>query len=218
MAEAKVDNRFKFEAAPVRFLYGAVISPKESDFGNGRKSKLHYETQVGIPLDHPELKELKAKMAAVAKAQFGSTDGVAFPLKDGTKIADKAKAKGKNRERCRDMLLLKASSAAEYPPSLAYVAEGKGVDVEDNMRSQVAAKFYPGVWIGEEVNFKAYEGNGSNIPNSVVAYLSNVVSLGYGEKLGGGASSRHAGLIKNVGTVSDDDPTEDISADEDIQL
>ena len=217
MAEAKEIRRFKFEAAPVRFLYGNVITPKVSDYGSGRKSPPHFEVQAGIPLDHPELKALKAQMAAVAKAKFGTTEGVSFPLKDGTKMADKAKGRGKNRERCRGYIVFKASSAAEYPPSLAYMANGSGVDVEDSMRQQSAAKFYPGVWIGEEVTFKAYEGNDGNIPNSVVAYLSNVVSLGFGEKLGGGASSRHAGLIKNVGTISEDDPTdEDIEADIEI--
>ena len=216
MAE-KLDNRFKFEAAPVRMLYGTVITPKVSDYGGGRKSDPHFEVQAGIPLDHPELKALKAKIAAIAKAEFGTTEGVATPLKDGTKMADKAKARGKNRERCRDFVILKASSSAEYPPSLAYVANGAGVDVEDGMRSQVAGKFYQGVNIGMEVTLKAYKGNDENIPNSVVAYLSNVVSLGFGEKLGGGASSRHAGLIKNVGTVSEDDPTEE-DIDADIEL
>ena len=218
MAEAKKTVRFKFEAAPVTMLYGNVITPKVSDYGRGKKSDPHFEVQAGIETDHPELAALKKEMSALAKAEFGTVEGVSFPIKDGTKIADKAKARGKNRERCRGLVILKASSAAEYPPSLAYVSNGVGVDVEDGMRSQVASKFYPGVKIGMEVTLKAYEGNGSNIPNSVVCYLSNVISLGFGEKLAGGASSRHAGLIKNVGTVSNEDVTEGADEGDDAEI
>src|SRR5579859_1649726 len=155
MAEAQ-SFRFRFEAAPVKMLYGNVITPKVSDYGGGRKSDPHFEVQAGLGKDHAELKALKGVMAACAKAKFGSTEGVSFPLKDGTVIADKAKARGKNRERCRDLLVLKASSAAEYPPALAYVANGVGVDVEDSMRAQAAGKFYPGVDMSIEVTFKAY--------------------------------------------------------------
>lgn len=214
MANAKTaTGRFKFEAASVRMLYGNVITPKTSDYGNGRKSNPHFEVQAGIRLDHPELEALKTEMKRVAKEQFGTLEGVSFPLKDGTKMAEKAKGKGKNRERCRGQVIFKASSAAEYPPSLAYVTGGKGVDVADDMRAQSAGKFYPGVDIGMEVTLKAYPGNDSNIPNSVVAYLSNVVALGTGENLGGGASSRHSGLIRNLGVVSDDNPTVEDEAD-----
>ncbi len=215
MAEKKEVTRFKFEAAPVRMIFGSLIKPMASDYGNGRKSDPHYEIQAGIATDHPDLKALKATMAKVAKAEFGTVEGVSFPIKDGTKIADKGKAKGKNREACRGLVMFKASSSAEYPPALCYLTAGGVVDVED--RNLAASKFYSGVEVGMEVTLKAYPGNDSNIPNSVVAYLSTVCSLGRGEKLGGSAASRYATFAKNVGTVSDDDPTGGMD-DEDIPL
>lgn len=230
MAEKKEVTRFKFEAAPVRMIFGFVTKPGVSDYGNGRKSDPHYEIQAGIAADHPDLKALKQTMFALAKKEFGpnirdvsqpvkpgdeSKVPVSFPIKDGTKIADKGKAKGKNREACRGLVMFKASSSTEYPPALCYLTAGGVVDVED--RNLAAGKFYSGVEVGMEVTLKAYPGNDSNIPNSVVAYLSTVCSLGRGEKLGGSAASRYATFAKNVGTVSDDDPTAGLD-DEDIPL
>lgn len=227
MAEVKKEvTRFKFEAAPVRMIFGSLIKPIESNYGNGRKSALHFEIQAGMPPEHPDFKSLKATMNKVARVEFGGdmTDAewnqyikdkkVSFPIKDGTKIADKGKAKGKNREACRGLVMFKASSSAEYPPALCFVTAGGVVDVEE--RSQAASKFYPGVEVGMEVTLKAYPGNDSNIPNSVVAYLSTVCSLGRGEKLGGSAASRYTAFAKNVGTISDDNPMD--GADDEVPM
>jgi hypothetical protein len=207
MPEVKTEGRFKFDAAPITFFYPNVITPKTPDFGGGRKGKPGYQIQVGIAPDHPDLPALKALCKAVAKAKFGTLEGVSFPLKDGDKQADKAKASGKAREFLRGQVILKAGST-QYAPQLFYVANGEVIEVQEDMRAQVGSKFYSGCEGTVGINLVAYEGNGDNIPHSVVAYLYDVVSLCRGKKVGGGGASKYAGFAKNMGTVSDKDVTE----------
>lgn len=114
------------------------------------------------------------------------------------------------------------SFSKQYAPSLFYVNGGNVVEVDDSIRTQVQSKFYSGVDASIEVNFVAYEGtktddNPNGVPNSVVAYLSSVCSLGTGKRVGGGGADRYSGFAKNVGTVSDEDPTEDLD-DEEIPM
>ncbi len=107
----------------------------------------------------------------------------------------------------RGLAILKATSK-QYAPALFYVANGEVGEVEESMRSTVGSKFYHGVEGTIGVNFVAYEGNGANIPNSVKCYLGDAVSLCRGKKLGGGGKEKYAGFAKNMGTVSDTDPTD----------
>jgi hypothetical protein len=212
MAE-ELKGRFKFEADSVTMYYPNVITPRMPDFGGGRKGKPSYQIQVGIRPDHPDLPALKKLIGAVAKAKFGRLTGVSFPIKDGDERADKAKARGKNREFLRGQVILKAGST-QYAPQLFYMSDGAIVEVEEGMRSQVGSKFYSGCEGTVGINLVAYPGNGDNIPDSVVAYLADVVSLCRGKKIGGGAE-KFSGFAKNVGVVSDQDPTADIGDDDD---
>ncbi len=71
MTDAVQDTaRFKFEAAPVRFFFPNVITPRAPEYGNGRKGDPEYSVQAGIASDHPDLKAMKALMVKVAKAKF----------------------------------------------------------------------------------------------------------------------------------------------------
>jgi hypothetical protein len=207
MAEKKFYT-FKFEAAPVTMLYIDAAKPRAADFGHGKKGDPVYQAQIGIKPDHPELKALKAKMIECAKDMLGTIEGVHWPVRDGTEMADEAHKRGKDRGRCRGLVVLKAASPQEYPPNLVLIENGQAVQVEEAMRSQVASKFYPGVEGSIEVNFKAYDGNGSNIPKTVVAYLRSVVSLNRGKNLGSSSAARFGAFAKNIGVVSQQDVTE----------
>lgn len=212
---------FKFDAAPVTMLYGSVAKTQVANYGNNKKSDPQFTIQAGIPLDHPQFPALKAEFARIAQEAFGSAQGVKFPIQDGERIADKAKAKNppKNRERCRGFVVLKANSGAEYPPSLFMVQAGGIVEIEEDMRTQNAGKFYPGVLCALEVTLRAYDGNGNTDPadgpviaNGVAAYIRSVCSTGRGKKLSGGGAERYAGFAKNVGEVSDENPEDDDDA------
>lgn len=207
-------GRFKFEAAPIVMLYPVVITPKPMMIDGKAKGDPMYQVQASMPLDHPELPALKALISRVAKEKFGTTKDVSLPIKLGDPQADKAKARKKDREFMRGRVILTARSK-QYAPVLSYVSEGKVVEVGEDMRAQVGSKFYSGVEGTIEVNLVAYPGNGSNIPNSVVAYLAEACSLCRGKKLGGGGSAdKFAAFAKNMGEVSDVDPT----GDDEIEL
>jgi hypothetical protein len=207
-------GRFKFEAAPVILFNPAVISPKSQNFSKpGAKkqniSEPSYFVQALIPPDHPELKALKDDMKAVAKAEWGpdvKLDTISFPLSDGTKRF----AENKKLEAFNGMVVLRAGSKL-YAPALFYVAGGKVIEVDEAMRTQASSKFYSGVEASIEVNLVAWEVDDNK---SVVAYLSSVCSLCTGKKLGGAGPARYEGFARNVGTISDVDPSAGADDDE----
>ena len=202
-------GRFKFEAAPITMLYPVVITPKPMMIDGKAKGDPMYQVQASIPPDHPELPALKAAIARVAKEKFGTTKDVSLPLKLGDAQADRAKAKKRDREFMRGQVILTARGK-QYAPALSYVSNGVIVEVGEDMRAQVGSKFYSGVEGTIEIVLVAYDGNGKNIPNSVVAYLTEACSLCRGKKLGGsGSANKFAAFAKNMGEVSDLDPTDD---------
>jgi ssDNA-binding protein len=215
MADEQESKRFHFDAAPITFFYPQVITKKAADYGNGKKGDPSYQIFAGVSPDHPQLKDLKRLLGKTAKEAFGTVEGVSFPIRMGDEIADEAKKRGKNREMMRGFVVLKAGSK-EYTPQLFYVSNGEVIEIDDAMRTQAGSKFYSGCEGSIGVNFKAYEGNGKNIPNSVVAYLGDVVSLCRGPKLGGSGAAKYANFAKNVGEVSDKDPTAGTETDDEI--
>ncbi len=154
-----------------------------------------------------DLAAAKAEAARVAKAKWPGRDlkELAFPFSSGDKLADKAKAKGKDREFSRGKVVLTARS--KYQPRLSVVLNGRIVDLDADTLAQHKSKFYNGVSVLWQVNFSAYEGVGNN-PDGVNAYLNMIVSLNKGDRLSGGASA--AEVFKGyVGVTSAEDPTSD---------
>lgn len=166
------------------------------------KFSANYEFDV----EHADLKGLKAKAVEVARAKWPGRDlkELAFPFTDGSKLADKAKAKGKDREFSRGKAVLTARS--KFQPKLSVVEPGKGlIDVDEATLAMHKSKFYSGTQALGQFNFVAYDGVGNN-PDGVTAYLNMVVSLNKGEKLAGGQSA--AETFKGyVGIASAEDPT-----------
>lgn len=173
-----------------------------------------YSVNLELAADHPDLKALKAKAAAVAKAKWPGRDlaELAFPFADGNKLADKAKAKGKDREFSRGKAVLTARS--KYQPKLSIIEGGKLIDLEGDAIALHGRKFYSGCEVLAQVTFSAYDEVGNGQPG-VNAYIDIVVSLNRGTKVMGGASA--AEVFKSyVGLTSDEDPTTGIDVDEEI--
>lgn len=139
--------------------------------------------------DDEDLAAAKARAIAVARA---ARPGIAlteldFPFSDGNKLADKAKAKGKDREWSRGRVVLTARS--KFEPSLAILEGGQLVDYEGEKRPLAKSAFYTGAEVLAQVNFQYYDAVGDNGKAGVTAYLNKVVSLKRGAKLAGGASA-----------------------------
>ncbi len=161
--------------------------------------------------DHPDLQALKAKAVEIARAMWPNRDfasdvaanNFSFPFTNGDKLADKAKAKNKDREFSRGKAVL--TSRSKFEPKLAVLENGKLVDYEGDRRALAKNKFYSGVLVLAEINFVAYPGVGQN-PDGVTAYLNGVVSLNKGDRVAGGSSL--AETFKDyVGHATDVDPT-----------
>lgn len=155
--------------------------------------------------DHTDYATLKAAAVAVAKAKWPGRDlkELAFPFSNGDKLADKAKAKGKDREFSRGKVVL--VSRSKFQPILSVVEGGKIVEIDGNDKAKIKKLFYSGVHALAQFNFTAYDGVGAN-PDGVTAYLNKVLSLNQGTRLTGGASS--AEVFKDyIGSATDYDPT-----------
>lgn len=177
--------------------------------------------------DHADLKGLKAKAFAIARAKWPGRDlayeagtkdkegnpklpEFVFPFTSGDKLADKAVKNGKEREWSRGKAVI--TSRSKFQPTLSVVVNGKIVDIDGNDKAAIKKYFYTGVLVLAEFNFQAYDGVGQN-PDGVTAYLNKVCSLNRGARLTGGTSS--AETFKDyIGSASGYDPTEGL--DEEI--
>lgn len=207
MSDAKSAGIF-VTTAPVEMVFPHLFEPRAFKRGEGRQvGEPKYDGMFVFDADHPDLTPLKQHMARLAKAEWGGNEGVRFPLKSGSKIADEAKAKTppKDNEFLRDRLTVTARSI--YAPGLSVLMDGRGfVDFRDDARASVKDKFYAGVQVLVELNFVPQLVDGNKY---MTAYLNKVASLNKGERRGGGkpASETFAGY---AGKVSAEDPTADL--------
>ena len=163
-----------------------------------------------IPNDHPDLANLKATMARVAKAKWPNRplSELKFPLTAGDKLADKRKQKsGKDdADHMRGKLVITARS--QFPPALGGRENGKDVDYDTEIkRSQAKTKFYSGTDCLAQFNFVAYEGGQG--PDGVTAYLQQVYTFNRGAKIAGAGRSAAETFRGYTGTATDEDPTGD---------
>lgn len=179
-----------------------------------------YGASFVFDADNPDLKDLKARAVALAKAKWPGRDIAAdfkakqfkFPWASGDGIVLKRVAKlqaaGKQDDHKGDFQLGKVvlKSSSKYAPRMAVIANGKIVDLDSANTSGFKGQFYFGVKVLAQLNLVAYDGVGETGLDGVTAYINLVLSTNKGERLSGGASA--AEVFKGyVGTVSAEDPT-----------
>jgi hypothetical protein len=212
------DNKYTFEA-PVRAAFLNVIVASAPKLGNGKMGEPNYNGTFLLPNDSADLKNMKAAMVAVARAKWPNKplSAIHFPVKSGEVKAAEAAKKGKDGAMYAGHAVLNASSGTDYPPRLSILENGKVVTVErDSAKfADVKSKFYHGCFVAPQLAFVAYDGNGSNIPDSVKAYLQMVLRVKDGPRIGGGDATE---VFKGyVGQVTPDfDPTAGVSPNDGI--
>lgn len=208
---------------PAPIVWESLVTPKPSHTVAGIVYKAQFEVTFLFEPDHPDLKAIKSIFGQLAMAQFGRVDNLKYPLKDGTKEADKAAAASKDREFFRGKVLFqphvpvtKADGVTPLtPPRLKVLNAGKYVRYEDDASRPAAKKFfYPGCLCVGEFGFSAYTGMGGG----VTAYVNEVLSLNSGERIAGGMDdeTKYGDVNKwsqYVGTVSSVDPTGGLTAE-----
>lgn len=208
---------------PVILAHPNLITARPFKDANGKeKGDPKYGCNFVLSPDHPDFAGLKAKAVQVARAKWPDRDlkELRFPFKDGSKEADKRKARKGDKytgdaEYQRGQIVLPARS--NYEPALAVIDGNppRFVDLEGAARVANEKKFYFGCEVLAQVNFVAYNKTSDDTKDGVTAYLNQVVSLNRGKRLTSAQSA--AETFKGyAGTVSAVDPTAGAELDDDI--
>lgn len=173
-----------------------------------------YSINFEFEPDSEDLRRCKAAAIAVAREAKPDIDlaTLKFPFENGDKLADKAVAKGKEREWSRGKAVLTARTATEL--ELSAIVNGQYREFVGDQRAAAKPYFYTGVYVGAEVLFKYYDAIDDNGKAGVTCYLQKVISLNKGKKLTKGSSG--ADVFKHyVGIQTNEDPT---ASDDEIPL
>jgi hypothetical protein len=197
---------------PDNLFTARAIGPKGKEQGTPK-----FSSNFEFAPDSADLKRMKAQAVAVAREKWPDRDlkELKFPFSSGDKLADKATAKGKDREFSRGKVVVAARS--KYPPRLSAVIDGKLVEFTDDTRATAKARFYFGVNVLAQFNLVAYDGVGAN-PDGVTAYLNMVCSLGTGDRLSSGGASAAEVFKGYAGHLSEEDPTGGAGLDLDDEI
>jgi hypothetical protein len=175
-------------------LFPNLFEPKAvTDPKTGKQSEPAYS--ITMLFDPEDIKPLWAVMLKVAKLTWPGIDEDElrrknWPMKDGNKEAERARAKGKNGDFYDGKKVLKAKS--KFQPGIL------GPDKRDLLNPK---RIYSGCVGVAELNFNAYDGFGGGVN----AYLNHFMLLEDGPKLvGHTAQDAFSGI---EGRVTDVDPT-----------
>lgn len=214
----------------VVMLMPNVITPRKVKIKGKEKGDPIYSAQFKFAPDSDDLKAAKALIAKVANEKWPGrlareaearkkgeaiADPLLFPVKLGAKLADDAKAKGKDMEFFRDGVVIGGKSDQNHPPFLSVLESGTTVSVEGESRKAAASKFYNGVMVWVQLNFVAYEKASAQGQDGVTVYINRIRTSNRGTKYAMGQSDTE--VFKGcVGAESAEDPTKGFAVDDDI--
>lgn len=159
-------------------------------------------------------KKLKIGRLTEEQETAGTHIEVQVPWKDGTKEADKMKAKGKDGEAFRGMTLLKGTS--KYQPALAAIENKKIVEFTTDESKPAAKKFfYSGAYLVPSFGLHFYKGDEGK-PDGVSLYLNAVMFAKHGARLGGRSANASETFKGYIGSISEEDPTGGASAEDEF--
>lgn len=214
----------------VRLSYPNLITPSIYKENGREKGDPTFNTQLLFPeadLENFHLavdggfekKNLKDICADLAKEKWPGQslkdlfpEGKRWPIVKGEKIIKKLEAKGKKGAAYEGQIVLRAKSNTDYPPVLKVIDKGKKINLDRDLDSDVArAKqlFVGGYYVRCELNIKGHSvKDDDDVKNYITFYLSNVLFIKQGERLGqGSAMDRFDGID---GGESDHNPLADL--------
>ncbi|MGE3279710.1 MAG: ssDNA-binding protein [Alphaproteobacteria bacterium] len=209
-----MSEKYQF-VKPTRIIWAHLIKPRPGRTVNGTVYKPQYEVTFLFDPDHPDFIAIKAMLGREAMTTLGRVDNCKYPLERGDALADKAKAKDKDREFLRGMILFKAHGLVTRqngedadPPRLKLLQNGQYVSFDRDERKAAEKFFYPGVHCVGDISLVGYTGMGGGVS----AYLNEILSFNYGERVAGGVDDETkygdpSKWSQYVGTVSSVNPT-----------
>lgn len=198
---------------PILMSFPQLLEPQKVKRGGKETGEAKYSANFEFDTtDEAQaecLKALKSEMARVAKAKWPGVDlsTLKFPLSNGDKLADKAKAKTppRDREWSRGKTVLVARS--KFQPNTSVILNGKPVDLDEDTLKANKKAFYTGVMALAEVNIVAYDAIEDGDKAGITCYLQAVLSLNKGKRLTGSAKPASETFRGYIGTASAEDPT-----------
>lgn len=198
---------------PARMLWPRLLKPEPFKKDGKEVGEPKYGAAFAFPADHPDLAELKAKAAAVARAKWPGVEfnAIEWPFKSGAKMvaADGNKLSEEVKAFIADKAVLQARTKKQ--PLLGKMTAQGPVTLEGLALEKEGRIFYSGAEVILEVNF--WPNTGSKGEKYITAYLNAVVSYNVGGRLGGGPpiTERFKGY---VGHATAENPTKGAVADE----
>lgn len=206
----------------VRGAYADIIKPRAFQENGKPKGEPRFGCTFLVAPDSPDLARLKAEVTKVFQAAMpglklvprrltqeevdaGNVAEVQVPWHDGTRYADKLKAKGKDGEIFRGCILVKSSS--KFRPALALI-ENKGV-LDLNTEEVIAAKaglFYSGAWYVPSFGINYYKGKKEGEPNGVNLFLDGILYVKGDTRLGGRQADAKTTFAGYIGSIKDENP------------
>lgn len=206
--EAKEAGLFTFNT-PVMCAFPNLFEAKAVKRKGKETGDPKYSLNLVVPKDHPEYALFRAHVAKVARAMFPDKpfSDMKLCIADGTKLAEKRKAKsGKDDgDFQRDKMVI--VSRSKYRPALSALVGGKIVEFSDENIALAKKYFWFGVECCVQVNCTAYDAIDEDGKPGVTAYLQSVMSLNKGKRIAGGGQSAAETFKGYVGKQSMEDPT-----------
>jgi len=221
MANAKEEPILYTFKAPVRVAFSNIVSARQFEENGKAKGDPRFDGTFILDPDSPDLATIKDLVIAAAKTlnpgktlrarrltqeevDNGGFVEIQVPWKDGTKLADKAKAAGKDQEFFRGKIAIKAAS--KYAPALSGVEGGKIVSYDNaETRPTLDKLFYAGAYIAPHVCLHAYKARDEK-PGGVGLYLNAAIFIKHGPRIGGQRVNPAEVFKGYAGTVSSEDP------------
>lgn len=197
---AKYTCTFAVDVTPIL----QTMDGKEVDLSDF--ARLKREALALLQANNKTGKKLKIGLLTEEQEAAGTHVSVLVPWKDGTRFADAEKVKGKDAEYARGKMLVKASS--KYQPQLSAIVEKKLAEfTTEESIAQAGKYFYSGAQLVPSVGLHWYKGDEGK-PDGVSLYFNGVLFAKHGPRLGGRQANAAEAFKGYIGTITDEDPTD----------
>lgn len=214
--QVPVVERFVF-TSPVTFRYPWLIVPRKKTFDN--RTTIRFETDICLPKDHPQYKELMATIVKVYKGAFpgrGVTPEVLkTAVENGNSIIDEQGIENAgDLGLIRDAAVIHAHATDGRPPELHGLKGSRHTDYSTD-RDAFKKYIYSGAIGRADLTFTSYVGFGGGVSCYINAAL---IYEGQGKNVG--SSGNRFGSFdedrKYMGSVSDENPMPETVGDDEI--
>jgi hypothetical protein len=173
---------------PVRAAFLNVVTPTAPKLEGGRTGQATYNGTFLFEPDSDDLKNLKATLAAVARAKWPDKPlpEIHFPLVSGEKKAADAIERGRDGTMYLGSVVLNAKTGINIPPHLFVLSGNKVLELRRDSPefAEHKEKFYHGCYVLLRLALVPYQSSGSKYSHGITAYIKQVLWVKDGPRVG----------------------------------